>query len=106
MNSLTSTETTAARRLIELALAEDLDQAGDRTSQATILVELPGRAAFVARAAGVVAGIPIVELVLAAVDPTVRFGPLVAASAAVAPGDRLATVAGSMRSILTAERTA
>ncbi|HTK78363.1 MAG TPA: carboxylating nicotinate-nucleotide diphosphorylase [Gemmataceae bacterium] len=106
MNSLTSAETTAARRLIELALAEDLNQTGDRTSQATIPADLPGRAAFVARAAGTIAGLPVVQLVLEAVDRTVRFEPLLADGAAVAAGDRLATVDGPMRSILTAERTA
>jgi nicotinate-nucleotide pyrophosphorylase (carboxylating) len=106
MNPLTSAETTAARRLIELALAEDLDQAGDRTSQATIPADVPGQAVFVARVAGVVAGLPVVALVLEAVDRTLRFEPLVADGAAVAPAARLATVAGPMRSILTAERTA
>jgi nicotinate-nucleotide pyrophosphorylase (carboxylating) len=106
MNSLTAAETTAARRLIELALAEDLDQAGDRTSRATIPAELPGSAAFVARVAGVVSGLPVVALVLEAVDRTVRFEPLRADGTAVAPGERLATVVGPMRSILTAERTA
>src|SRR5436305_1177355 len=55
MTALTAAETAAARRLIELALAEDLDAAGDRTSQATIPADLPGRAAFVARAARAVA---------------------------------------------------
>jgi nicotinate-nucleotide pyrophosphorylase (carboxylating) len=89
-----------------LALAEDLDQAGDRTSRATIPADLQGRAAFVARVAGVVAGLPVVALVLEAVDRTVRFDPLVADGATVAPGNRLANVAGPMRSILTAERTA
>src|SRR5437764_3285 len=54
MAALTPAETAAARRLIDLALAEDLGAAGDRTSQATIPPDLPGRAAFVARAPGVV----------------------------------------------------
>jgi nicotinate-nucleotide pyrophosphorylase (carboxylating) len=89
-----------------VALAEDLDQAGDRTSRATIPAELPGRAAFIARVAGVVAGLPVVALVLEAVDRTVQFERLVGDGAVVAPGDHLATVAGPMRSILTAERTA
>jgi len=106
MNALTPAETTTARRLVELALAEDLDQAGDRTSQATIPADLPGRAAVVARAVGVVAGLPVAALVLEAVDRTLRFEPHMADGACVAAGDRLATVAGPMRSILTSERTA
>ena len=102
---LTAAETAAARRLIDLALAEDLGSAGDVTSFATIPVDTPGRAAVVARAAGVVAGLPIAELVCAAVDPALTIKPAVADGAAVQAGAELATVAGPMRSILTAERT-
>jgi nicotinate-nucleotide pyrophosphorylase (carboxylating) len=104
--ALSAAEATAARRLIDLALAEDLDDAGDVTSLATIPADTPGRAAFVARTAGVVAGLPVAALVLEAVDPQIAFTPLAADGAAVTPGTRLATVAGPMRSILTAERTA
>jgi nicotinate-nucleotide pyrophosphorylase (carboxylating) len=103
---LTPTETAAARQLIALALAEDLGTAGDLTSQATIPADTPGRAALVARAAGVVAGLPVAALVLEAVDPHVVFTPLVADGTAVTPGTRLATAAGPVRSILAAERTA
>ncbi|HEY1380714.1 MAG TPA: carboxylating nicotinate-nucleotide diphosphorylase [Gemmataceae bacterium] len=103
---LTAAETAAARRLIDLALAEDLHSAGDVTSAATIPAGAPGRAAAVARAAGVVAGLPVAALVCEAVDPALTFIPAVADGTAVAPGTELATVAGPMRSILTAERTA
>src|SRR5689334_22757571 len=81
-----------ARRLIDLALAEDLgvpaggSPAGDVTSQATIPAETSGRAAFVARAAGVVAGLPVAALVLGAVDPRLTFTPALADGAAVTPG--------------------
>jgi nicotinate-nucleotide pyrophosphorylase (carboxylating) len=105
MNPLTPAETAAARALIALALAEDLGAAGDVTSQATIPADAPGRAAVVARAAGVVAGQPVAEMVCAAVDPALAFAPLVADGTPVAPGTRLATVTGPMRSVLTAERT-
>jgi nicotinate-nucleotide pyrophosphorylase (carboxylating) len=106
MNPLTPAETAAAGRLIALALAEDLDTAGDVTSQATIPADAPGRAAVVARAAGVVAGLPVAGLVCAAVDPALTCMPLVADGTAVTPGTRVATMAGPMRSVLTAERTA
>jgi nicotinate-nucleotide pyrophosphorylase (carboxylating) len=103
---LTAAETAAARRLIEQALAEDLGDAGDLTSRATIPADLPGRAAFVARADGVIAGLPVAGLVFAAIDAHVRFEPLVADGAAVTPGARLATVEGPMRAVLAGERTA
>jgi nicotinate-nucleotide pyrophosphorylase (carboxylating) len=106
MPSLSSAETAAARRLIDLALAEDLDAVGDVTSLATIPADARGRAAVVARAAGVVAGLPVAALVLEVVDAQLAFAPSVDDGAAVTPGTRLATVTGPMRSILTAERTA
>src|SRR5207248_6817625 len=104
--SFTPDETAACRRLVELALQEDLNGAGDLTSQAVIPADLRGRAEFVAHAAGVLAGLPAVALVLAQVDAQLQFEPLVADGSAVSDGQRLAAVSGPMRSILSAERTA
>jgi nicotinate-nucleotide pyrophosphorylase (carboxylating) len=106
VSAFTSAETTACCQLIDLALAEDLDGAGDVTSQLTIPAELQGRAAFVARADGVVAGLPAVALVLAAVDAHLVFDVLVGDGSRVQRGTCLATVTGAMRGILAAERTA
>jgi nicotinate-nucleotide pyrophosphorylase (carboxylating) len=103
---LTAAETAAARRLIELALAEDLNSVGDVTSLATIPADLTGRAVVVARAAGVIAGLPIAGFVCETVDPALTFTPAVDDGTAVAAQTDLATMAGPMRSILTAERTA
>jgi nicotinate-nucleotide pyrophosphorylase (carboxylating) len=98
-------EIIACRRLVELALAEDVGP-GDLTSQAVIAEALEGRAAFVARAPGVLAGLPAAALVFAALDPRVRFESLDRDGDAVQPGSRLANVGGPMRSILSGERTA
>ena len=103
--SLTSAESMAARRLIDLALAEDLDGAGDVTSLATIAAGMPGQAAVVVRTDGVIAGLPVAELVCAAVDAGLVFSPKVVDGAGVKSGAELALIAGPMRSILTAERT-
>jgi nicotinate-nucleotide pyrophosphorylase (carboxylating) len=102
----TAAETAACSRLIALALEEDLDAVGDLTSQAVIPEALSGRAAFVARAPGVLAGLPAAALVCAAVEPRLQVTPLKPEGSAVAPGDHLATVTGPMRGILAAERTA
>src|SRR5262245_53662530 len=99
-------ETAACRALIELALREDLGEAGDITTLAFIPAGQSGSAVFVARAPGVLAGLDAVELVLRAVDPGVVFRPLRSDGASVKRGDRLATLTGPMRSILTGERTA
>lgn len=106
MSAFTSAETVACERLIELALLEDLGTKGDITSEATIPAELQGRAAFVARAQGVLAGLPAIRLVCEAVDPALQLDFHTQDGASVRPGDQLATLYGPMRSILTAERTA
>lgn len=96
----------ACQRLVELALAEDLGTAGDLTSQAVIPAAMAGRAVFVARAAGVLAGMPAVMQVASAVDSSLEIKVLVPDGIALKPGDRLATIRGSLRSILAVERTA
>src|SRR2546427_6246356 len=105
--AFTHKETQACRRLVEMALEEDLGTAGDITSKAVIPADLEGEAVFVAQAAGVVAGLPAVELVLQTVHtPLLKLQPLVQDGTRVAPGDRLAVVSGLMEFILTSERTA
>jgi nicotinate-nucleotide pyrophosphorylase (carboxylating) len=99
-------EDEACRRLVEWALQEDLDARGDITSQAVIPADRLGRAAFTARAAGVIAGFPAVELVLNAIDPSLHLQVLSDDGPRVEPGAQLAIVSGSMQSILAAERTA
>jgi len=103
---LTAAETVAARALISLALAEDLGDTGDRTSLATIPAEATATAAFVARTPGVVAGVSVAGLVCAAVDATLTYRAELADGSPVQRGTRIATVWGSLRSVLAAERTA
>jgi nicotinate-nucleotide pyrophosphorylase (carboxylating) len=106
MSHFAPDEAAACRRLVELALAEDLGPSGDRTSEALIPADQPGRAGFVARTPGVLAGLPAVEGVLAAVDPALTLGVAMPDGSAVQTGDRIATVSGPLRSVLVAERTA
>jgi nicotinate-nucleotide pyrophosphorylase (carboxylating) len=102
----TSAEDAACRRLIALALDEDLANVGDLTSQATIPADLQGQAVFVARSPGVLAGLPIVPLVCAGVDKSLTCQPLLEDGASLKRGDLLATISGPVRGILAAERTA
>jgi nicotinate-nucleotide pyrophosphorylase (carboxylating) len=107
--TLSAAEAASSRLLIDLALREDLglDAAvGDATSLAVIPVDLTGRAVFIARAPGIVAGLPIAAEVCATVDRRLEFRALLNDGSPVRAGDRLATVAGPMRGILAAERTA
>jgi nicotinate-nucleotide pyrophosphorylase (carboxylating) len=90
------------------ALAEDLGPDGvDVTSAATIPAEQADTAELVARADGVVAGLPVAAAVFdVASAGTVEIGLSTKDGERVARGDVLATVAGPTRALLTAERTA
>ncbi len=99
-------EDAAIRRLAAWALEEDLGTVGDLTSQAVIPPEMPGQAVLVARAQGILAGLPAAQGVFALVDPQLTFEPHVVDGSVLQPGIRIATVRGRMRSILTGERTA
>lgn len=98
-------ETAAAERLVELAIAEDLGDRGDITSQALLPPELTGSVNLVARAGGVVSGIPVGQLALRRTDATCRWESIVADGARMGRGTVLATLSGPVRSLLTAERT-
>jgi nicotinate-nucleotide pyrophosphorylase (carboxylating) len=96
--------------LARKALVEDLggDPAGvDVTSVATVPAEHRSTADFVARAAGVVAGLPVVAAVLEVATRGAATVELVVTDGErVAPGTVLLTASGPTRALLTAERTA
>ena len=101
-----------ARELVATALDEDLGRgdALDVTTLATIPAGRTAAAQVVARAPGVVAGMPVVDLVLSAVaerlgETPVEVQPCVDDGQGVGRGDVLATLSGSARVILMAERT-
>jgi nicotinate-nucleotide pyrophosphorylase (carboxylating) len=99
-------EAAACRRLVEWALEEDVGLVGDLTSRALLPADLKGRAVFAARRPGVVAGLPAVALVFAAVDGRLTFEAQKADGDRLAGGEVIATASGPMRALLTAERTA
>jgi len=93
--------------LVHRALAEDLDGGIDVTSVATVPFDHEGVADFVARAPGVVAGIPIVQAVLELVsDESVVLDVAADDGARVERGDLLLSARALVRALLTAERTA
>jgi nicotinate-nucleotide pyrophosphorylase (carboxylating) len=93
--------------LVARALAEDLGgpDGVDVTSVATIPAGQIDVVDMVARAPGVVAGLPVALAVFDAVGD-VTTEALVADGTAVRRGDVLATITGPTRALLTAERTA
>jgi nicotinate-nucleotide pyrophosphorylase (carboxylating) len=110
--AFTAAEAAACRRLVEMGWEEELGEAlsspaADITSQGLIPPDRQGKAVFVARADGVVAGLPAVELALSTVNtPLVKLQPLVREGARVRPGDQLALVSGLTECLLLAERIA
>jgi len=95
-----------ARRVAELALAEDLAGGIDVTTRATIAEDAVGVGRIVARADGLLAGLPIVLEVFAHVDPAIRVDLTRADGDRVRRGDVIAEMRGPTRSILTGERSA
>jgi nicotinate-nucleotide pyrophosphorylase (carboxylating) len=93
------------RPLLEWALAEDLGP-GDVTTPLVVPEGQEAHAVIEARQPLVVCGLFVAEAVFAAVDPSVDFTPTARDGERLAPGEPLARVHGSLRSLLAAERTA
>jgi nicotinate-nucleotide pyrophosphorylase (carboxylating) len=88
------------------ALNEDLGRGGDVTSIATIPESTSARAIVVARAAGVIAGLPLVAATFAKLAPEIEIAAKLRDGANVAANTALMTVAGPARAVLSAERVA
>lgn len=101
----------AARRLVATALAEDLGPQGlDVTSSATIPAEQEASAHVVAREPGVLAGAPVISLVLDGVATMTGGTPpslevRIADGTRLEAGDVIAVLSGSTQQVLMAERT-
>jgi nicotinate-nucleotide pyrophosphorylase (carboxylating) len=91
--------------IIDLALVEDISH-GDITSEALISPELQGRASILVKAQGILAGGEVAKRVFLKVDPSLKVEVLIKDGAKVQPGDIIATIFGSVVSILKAERVA
>jgi nicotinate-nucleotide pyrophosphorylase (carboxylating) len=88
------------------ALAEDLGRAGDVTSTATVPQGTRAKAIVVARKAGTIAGLPLVEAALRKLDAAAVLTAHARDGDAVAAKTALLTIEGDARAVLAAERTA
>jgi nicotinate-nucleotide pyrophosphorylase (carboxylating) len=91
--------------VVRRALEED-DAWNDVTTRATVPADSKGRARLVARQACVVAGMDVFAATFTEFDPAVAVVILTPDGDNAGAGTTIATVEGSLRSILTAERTA
>jgi nicotinate-nucleotide pyrophosphorylase (carboxylating) len=101
----------AADKLIQLALAEDLEDRGDLTSQATVPPKSTAEVNLVARENGVLSGSVLIERVYAALcavqqhsADSVHVTMCVQDGERVEPGTVVATVVGPVSLLLTGER--
>ena len=93
--------------LIEMAIQEDLGEAGDVTTLAVVPPELRAKAVLRCKEPDmVVAGQEVAERVFARLDPTCAYTVLKPDGALCQPGDLIAEVSGNAQALLTAERTA
>jgi len=93
------------RRMAESALLED-HAWQDVTTDPLISDEQPGRARIIAKADGVIAGLPMAEAVFAAADDAISWQAHLQDKQRVSAGDTIAEIEGRIASILRAERVA
>ena len=91
--------------LARRALAEDVGR-GDVTTEATIPQGARASGRIFAKADGVVAGLPMVELVFLQMDPNARIERVAQDGDHITRGQTLLRLEGDARALLTAERTA
>ena len=96
----------ATEALIDIALAEDLGERGDITSQYFVDQNATATGNIVARETCVIAGSEVAATVFTSVDPAIVVELVLESGIEAGDGDGVITVTGPARSLLTAERTA
>ncbi len=93
------------KSIIEMALAEDVGH-GDITTFNLIEAGQQGCGELLAKSPGIIAGLPIAQLVFASLDQDSQFTAYKHDGEKIEPGDKLGMVQGSLRSLLVGERLA
>lgn len=93
-------------RLIENWLLEDIGR-GDRTTDCIFPVESPdGKAYWIAKEEGIIAGLPIGKRVFEILEPQIKWHNLVLEGEKVAKNSKIMEIEGNMKTLLTGERVA
>ena len=95
----------SAEVLFDLAYAEDIGD-GDITTNNLIPAEANTKAILIAKETGVVAGLPVAEMVFKKFDKHIEWNEKVPDGSLVKPGDVLVEFTGNYRALLTGERKA
>jgi nicotinate-nucleotide pyrophosphorylase (carboxylating) len=93
------------RRIVRLAVYEDLDRGQDWTTVCLVPEEATAAAHVAARGPGVIAGVNAIQIVLDEMEIEGKCESLAQDGDAVAAGARVANVTASARDLLTSERT-
>ncbi|OPY57604.1 MAG: putative nicotinate-nucleotide pyrophosphorylase (carboxylating) [Pelotomaculum sp. PtaU1.Bin035] len=93
------------RKLIECGLNEDIGP-GDLTTNSIVPYNATASACITAKEAGVLAGLPVAEMVFQYLDPAVQFHARASDGELVERGRLLAEIRGNARAILAGERLA
>ena len=100
------TEFTFNNKIIIAAIEEDFGKRGDITSQATCQSGHQASAKIIAKANGMIAGLPVAQQVFRLVDAQTRFETRVSEGTKVQAGDLVATITGDIGQLLSSERVA
>ena len=103
---LTEPEQQIARDIVIKALAEDLRDVGDLTSLAVLPPDIKATVNVVCRKPGRLSGVPIAQIVFEEMDADVQWNAKLKDGDVLAPGSVIASITGSVRSLLSGERTA
>lgn len=95
----------SAEILFELAYAEDIGD-GDITTNNLVQPGSNKTAVLVAKAEGVIAGLPVAEMVFKKFDPDIEWNLKLSDGSKVQPGDVIVEFKGNYRALLTGEREA
>lgn len=102
---ITELDLEKVKPIVEMALEEDIG-AGDITTESVIPVDMECNGTIVANEDGVVAGLPVAELVFHSLDKRIKIKRLVNEGDFVGKGQGVMEVSGWARAILSAERVA
>jgi nicotinate-nucleotide pyrophosphorylase (carboxylating) len=91
--------------VIDAGLKEDINT-GDITTNLIISADTQTTAVWLAKGDGIIAGLPVAELIFKKLDPSLKMKCEVADGDRVKKGDLICTLSGSYRAILTGERLA
>lgn len=92
------------RQLLDLAIREDLGREHDWSTLSLIPESATGDVSIVARQEGVLAGSQVIDLMIDELELDIEAAYHHGDRSAISPGDRLITLSGSVRDLLTTER--